>query len=181
MALMPHGCDEPHAKMIWWPGALSAYPGRHLPGSQLRPWTGPHGGTIQFSIFPRLPGPSTPSLLAGAGPEGPGPTQSRQGWDGWEKHSLGTPPAFTPTLARPRLRGREKTDRSGSKNSMTLAAREILLPRAFVGFAARRPLHKCTLKSLMDSERAAEPIRALPLPMSSENVAEQRCTEVVPE
>src|SRR5882672_10639338 len=31
------------------------------------------------------------------------------------KHGLGTPPVFTPTLALPRLRGREKTDRRGSR------------------------------------------------------------------
>jgi len=38
-----------------------------------------------------------------------------EGWDGGEKHGLGTPPAFTPTLALPRLRGREKTDRRRSR------------------------------------------------------------------
>jgi hypothetical protein len=29
--------------MIWRPVAPGAYPGRHLPGSRLRPWTGPRG------------------------------------------------------------------------------------------------------------------------------------------
>src|SRR6266851_5409451 len=62
-------------------------------------------GTGPFSSrsSPRLPGPSTPSPLAG------------EGWDGGEKHGLGTPLVFTPTLALPRLRGREKTDRRGSR------------------------------------------------------------------
>src|SRR6266581_6294875 len=36
--------------------------------------------------------------VAGNGPDGPAPTQSRQGWDGG-RSGLGSPPAFTPTLA----------------------------------------------------------------------------------
>src|SRR5712692_11476562 len=60
-------------------------------------------GPFSSRSSPRLPGPSTPSPVAG------------EGWDGGEKHGLGTPLVFTPTLAFPRLRGREKTDRRGSR------------------------------------------------------------------
>src|SRR5712691_8075501 len=52
---------------------------------------------IQFSIFPSLPESSTPSPLAGG-----------EGWDGGEKHGLGTPPACTPTLALPLAQGEGK-------------------------------------------------------------------------
>src|SRR2546426_1079559 len=62
-----------------------------------------HLGLFSSRFSPRLPRPSTPSPLAG------------EGWDGGEKHGLHTPPAFTPTLALPRLRGREQTDRRGSR------------------------------------------------------------------
>ena len=60
-------------------------------------------GLFSSRVSPRITGPSTPSPLAG------------EGWDGGEKHGLGTPLAFTPTLALPRLRGREKTDRRGHR------------------------------------------------------------------
>jgi hypothetical protein len=43
--------------------------------------------------------------VAGNRPDGPAPTQSRQGWDGGEEHSLGTPPVCTPTLAFPHQEG----------------------------------------------------------------------------
>src|SRR5712691_13497427 len=52
---------------------------------------------IQFSIFPSLPESSTPSPLAGG-----------EGWDGGEKHGLGTLPACTPTLALPLAQGEGK-------------------------------------------------------------------------
>src|SRR5712691_3328030 len=61
----------------------------HPPGT----WT----RAIQFSIFPSLPESSTPSPLAGG-----------EGWDGGEKHGLGTPPACTPTLALPLAQGEGK-------------------------------------------------------------------------
>src|SRR2546428_14114263 len=57
---------------------------------------------IQFSIFPSPPWDFDPSPLAG------------EGGDGGEKHGLGTPPACTPTLTLPPLRGGEKTDRRGA-------------------------------------------------------------------
>ncbi len=60
-------------------------------------------GLFSSRFSSRLPGPSTPSPLAG------------EGWDGGEKCGMGTPPAFTPTLTLPHLRGREKTDRHGSR------------------------------------------------------------------
>src|SRR5712692_11858008 len=60
-------------------------------------------GPFSTRFSPCLPGPSTPSPLAG------------EGGDGGEKHGLGTPPTFTPTLTLPRLRGREKTDRHRSR------------------------------------------------------------------
>src|SRR2546428_13166026 len=52
---------------------------------------------IQFPIFPSLPESSTPSPLAGG-----------EGWDGGEKHGLGTPPACTPTIALPLAQGEGK-------------------------------------------------------------------------
>ena len=58
---------------------------------------------IQFSLFFSPPWAFDPFPLAG------------EGGDGGEKHGLSTPPAFTPTLTLPRLRGREKTDRRGSR------------------------------------------------------------------
>src|SRR6266849_5803146 len=53
-------------------------------------------------------------LLASPGLRPLPPWRGKVGMGG-EKHGMGTPPAFTPTLALPRLRGREKTDRRGSQ------------------------------------------------------------------
>src|SRR2546425_4924660 len=53
-----------------------------------------HCRAIQFSIFPSLPESSTPSPLAGG-----------EGWDGGEKHGLGTPPAWTPPPPPPPPQG----------------------------------------------------------------------------
>src|SRR5712691_3260173 len=53
-------------------------------------------------------------LLASLGLRPLPPWRGKVGMGG-EKHGLGTPLVFTPTLALPRLRGREKTDRRGSR------------------------------------------------------------------
>src|SRR5712691_5801800 len=65
----------------------------------------PRPGPFSSRFSPRLPGPSTPSPLAGEGRDG----------EGGKKHGLGTPPAFTPTLTLPRRGGGKRlTGRVGS-------------------------------------------------------------------
>jgi benzylsuccinate CoA-transferase BbsE subunit len=97
-------------------GATLRYPGAPYALSatpwQLRrrpPRLGEHNAEI-FASLPPLPLPPSPlagegpplmrrpsaDAVAGNGPDGPAPTQSRQGWDGGKKGRAGDPPRLVP-------------------------------------------------------------------------------------
>src|SRR5712691_2486791 len=90
---IPRRCQHPVASRWAWPDSGVAAWGKSTTVKSPSPWA----RAIQFSIFPSLPESSTPSPLAGG-----------EGWDGGEKHGLGTPPACTPTLALPLAQGEGK-------------------------------------------------------------------------
>src|SRR5262249_17759927 len=75
----------------------------------------PAAGPFSSRFSLRFPGLSAPSPLAGEGAKRPLRRRRRAKVGGGGPHGLGTSLAFTPTLALPCLRRREKTDRRGAK------------------------------------------------------------------